>query len=130
MLATESTQNAMALLLSNRVSGIAVTHPTDGTIVANFSASDVRALATVTNQADVSRMLQTPVYEFLRSHRADTGCLSPVTVISSDSVGMAIELLAEGKLHHVYEVDALRKPVGVLSVTDILHALAALARGA
>ena len=100
-----------------------------GAIVANFSASDVRLLANVTNQADADAALALPVLTFLRErapkdlHSSGPSALSPVVVQESDSVTMAIQLLAESRLHHIYIVDAARRPVSVLSLTDVIRAV-------
>ncbi len=42
----------------------------------------------------------------------------------TDSVSVALQLLAESHLHHLYVVDVERKPVGVLTLTDLLRGLA------
>jgi CBS domain-containing protein len=95
----------------------------EGAIVANFSVSDVRHLASVTNKADTEAALARPVLDFLRAHRGDAPLAPPVTVQVTDTVLVAIQLLAESHLHRVYIVDEDRKPVGVLSLTDVLRAL-------
>ena len=94
-----------------------------GAIVANFSVSDVRKLASVTNKADTQAALSLLVLEFLRTQRGDTGVTPPVTVNVTDTVLVAVQLLAESRLHRLYIVDEDRKPVGVLSLTDIIRSL-------
>ena len=114
--------------MANKVSGAPVVDD-DGVIVANFSVSDVRLLANVTNQADADAALALPVLAFLRERaprHGSTGgpsALSPVVVQEGDSVGMAIQLLAESRLHHIYIVDGARRPVGVLSLIDVVRAM-------
>ena len=126
--ATATARDALHTLVSHKVSGAPVVDET-GAIVANFSASDVRLLANVTNQADADAALALPVLTFLRErapkdlHSSGPSALSPVVVQESDSVTMAIQLLAESRLHHIYIVDAARHPVGVLSLTDVIRAL-------
>lgn len=38
-------------------------------------------------------------------------------------MALVIQLLAESRLHHVFVVDLKRRPVGVISLTDIIQAL-------
>ena len=126
--ATASAGNALHTLVSNMIWGVPVVGG-DGAIVANFSVSDVRHLASFTNQADADAALALPVLEFLRAGRASTlhttasPSLAPVVVCAGDTVSMAIQLLAESHLHHIYIVDAARVPQGVLSLTDVMAAL-------
>ncbi len=47
----------------------------------------------------------------------------PLLVHASDSMALVIQLLAESRLHHVYVVDLKRRPVGAVSLTDIIQAL-------
>lgn len=121
-------RDALQTLVSHKVSGAPVVD-SDGVIVANFSVSDVRLLAAVSNQVDADAALALPVLNFLRErapkdmHSIAPSSLSPVVVQESDSVAMAIQLLAESRLHHIYIVDASRRPVGVLSLTDVIRAL-------
>jgi CBS domain-containing protein len=126
--ATETAVAALTTLVSHKVWGAPVVDAS-GAIVANFSVSDVRHLASVTNQADADAALALPVLEFLRTSggggRGPSPSLTPVVVSPSDSVSMVVELLAASKLHHVYVVDADRRPTGVVSLTDVMRALAA-----
>ncbi len=47
----------------------------------------------------------------------------------TDTVGVAIQLLAESRLHHLFIVNTGRAPVGVLSLTDVLHFLVSCVDG-
>ena len=57
-------REAFAVLTSAGVSGVPVVDIA-GAIVANFSVSDVRHLARITNQADAETALALPVLEYL-----------------------------------------------------------------
>ena len=111
---TATAREALGIVSTHQVWGAPVVDGT-GAIVANFSVSDVRHLASVTNQADADATLALPVLEFLQagsvSKRASS--LTPVVVQAGDSVSMAIQLLAESRLHHIYIVDGVRRPVGM-----------------
>ena len=52
-----------------------------------------------------------------------TSPLSPIVVQEGDSVGMAIQLLAESHLHHMYIVDGFKRPLATLSLTDVIKTL-------
>ena len=103
----------------------------DGAIVATFSVSDVRSLGSARSQADSDALLGLNVLEFLSNRRAaaastaggSASSLSPVTVQESDSVSMAVQLLAQSRLHQIYIVNAARQPIGVLALTDVIRAL-------
>ena len=118
MPSTATARDALTNLVTHKVWGAPVVDGT-GAIVANFSVSDVKHLASVTNKADADAALALPVLEFLRASPS----LAPVVVQAGDTVSMAIQLLAESHLHHIYIVDAARVPQGVLSLTDVMAAL-------
>ncbi len=63
---TEATtaREALSTLVTLKIWGVPVVDGS-GAIVANFSVSDVRHLAKVTNQADAEAALGLPVVEFL-----------------------------------------------------------------
>lgn len=92
----------------------------DGSIAANLSVSDIRALATMSRE-DANAAMDGPVISFIRSR----GLLRPpVTVLATDSLAVTIELMVTAHVHRVYVVDAGGRPIGVVTVTDILRVLA------
>ena len=56
-------------------------------------------------------------------HASPTSSLVPVVVQAGDSVAVVVQLLAESRLHQVYVVDTARRPVGVITLTDVIGAL-------
>lgn len=64
MPSTHTAREAFAVLTSAGVSGVPVVDIA-GAIVANFSVSDVRHLARITNQADTETALALPVLDYL-----------------------------------------------------------------
>ncbi len=123
--AATPTRDAIHTLVSHRVWGVPVVDDC-GAVVANFSVSDVRHLARAGEGAESA--LARPVLAFLQGrHAATTGgpgdSLSPVVVHGTDTVSMAIQLLAEGHLHRIFVVDGARRPVAVLTLTDVMRVL-------
>ena len=120
---------ALQALVAAQVSGAPVVDD-HGAVVANFSASDVRLLAGAANAADAGASLDLPVLRFLADrgpkgvHDLAPSALSPVVLQQGDSVAVAVQLLATSRLHHVYVVDAARKPLAVVSLSDVVRALA------
>ena len=120
---------ALQALVAAQVSGAPVVDD-HGAVVANFSASDVRLLAGAANAADAGGSLDLPVLRFLADrgpkgvHDPAPSALSPVVLQQGDSVAVAVQLLATSRLHHVYVVDAARKPLAVVSLSDVVRALA------
>jgi CBS domain-containing protein len=124
---TATTREAMQLLVSSKVHGAPVVNG-DGVMVANISVSDIRSLAH-TKAADVDAVLASNILDFLRLREESEGrpsfSLSPLVVHPEDSFSTAVGLLGESGLHRLVVVDASRRPVGVLSLTDVLTAVAA-----
>ena len=66
------TREALSTLVTLKIRGLPVVNDA-GVIVANFSASDVRHLASVTNQAEAEAILDLPVGDFLAKWVARSG---------------------------------------------------------
>ena len=54
---------------------------------------------------------------------AEGGGLGVLVVAPSDSLRTAMDILVRERVHRVYVVDAANKPVGVVSIKDVIHAL-------
>ena len=50
---------------------------------------------------------------------------TPFVLHGADTFGTALSQLTESGLHHLYIVDESRRPVGVLSLSDVLEAVSA-----
>ena len=50
--------------------------------------------------------------------------LMPAVLHASDTLGTATQLLASSGLHRLYIVDDTNTPVGVLTLTDVVKAVA------
>ena len=127
---TATAREVLQTVVEHKIWGVPIVD-SDGAIVATFSVSDVRSLGSARSQADSDALLGLNVLEFLSNRRAaaastaggSASSLSPVTVQESDSVSMAVQLLAQSRLHQIYIVNAARQPIGVLALTDVIRAL-------
>jgi len=99
-------------MTSESVSAVAVVDGT-GKLVGNFSASDLRGL----KFSDFPKLLET-VGSTLSAKSKE-----PKVVYQSASFKTVIHTLADHKIHRVWQVDLEGKPVGVISITDILNAV-------
>jgi CBS-domain-containing membrane protein len=125
---------ALQKLAATRVSGLPVVDAS-GVMVADVTMGDLRELATIDlSDDDVDALLSQSILDYVyaarrvresREHREGLrnrgDLLRPVVVHAEDSLGMAIELLCEAKLHRLTIVDAAGRPTAVLSLTDVLH---------
>jgi CBS-domain-containing membrane protein len=140
-----------ARVLSRRKLSAVAIIDAQGVLVANFSCHDLQAwtkliLASKTASTDEddskrkrSVLLNQGVYDFLVRQSPEmrgnssslktqpytpTDCsLEVVTVSNRDTIGTTLEKLAMYKLHRVFRVDDVRKPVEVISLTDLLTSL-------
>lgn len=120
-----SVGEALRTLVGAKITGLPVVDDDDH-IIANLSVSDVRYLAKL-KQEDVDRVLSTNIVVFLTEAKGvapgTAVSLSPAIVHASDTFGSAVELLAASGLHRLYVVDDVNTPVGVVSLTDIIHTI-------
>jgi CBS domain-containing protein len=100
----------------------------EGKIIGNISSSDIRVLAT-NSREECEALLDKPVGTFLSfvgRGGADAAAIrAPITVFPTDSLETVIRLLVASKVHRVYIVDSARRPIGIISVTDIIRVLLA-----
>jgi CBS-domain-containing membrane protein len=115
--------DAFKLMLQHDVSGIAVVDD-KGKLVDNISNRDLKAI-----RPDIKAMwrLWTTIADLKAHVRAEFSThpisLVPVTVTEDDLVTTVIEKMALQHVHRVFVVDAAKKPLRVISETDILRAI-------
>jgi CBS-domain-containing membrane protein len=109
--------DAINSIVENGVSALPVVDK-DGVLVGNFSASDLKGMVTEQwpNFAET-------VEEFLKSH--SKGSLTPVFCAEDISLLDVTNILAYGghekaRIHRVWVCDKDKKPVGAVSMTDIM----------
>eukprot|EP01137_Pigoraptor_chileana_P022514 Opistho-2@7014 len=95
----------------------------DGRLVNNFSASDLRGLRT----GQIGTHLQMSVKEFLEysplHKRKMDAHNKPLTVKSTDKFGDVLRKIVVAGVHRLYVTDDAERPVGLVSLTDILRAV-------
>ncbi|KAL6058340.1 hypothetical protein QOT17_014952 [Balamuthia mandrillaris] len=116
--------DAFSVLYDNRVGGVAVVE--GGKLVDNLSASDLKGIGT---SQDKLAYFDRSVNEFLaqaknrgkeeegRRERDVVCCMDDATVEE------VIRLLAEKRVHRAYVVDDQQRPIGVVSISDLLGLL-------
>jgi len=112
--------DAFKTLVEKNITGLAVVD-NDGKLKENISMKDLKAMSTDTRL--FWRLYQT-VHNFLLKVRKETHGDRPHTIVTvkpDDTLETVIKKLAEHKIHRVYIVDEQKKPVGVISLKDVLH---------
>ncbi|EGG14217.1 hypothetical protein DFA_11986 [Cavenderia fasciculata] len=110
---------AFELMAEHRVNGIAVVDD-KGVIIANISARDLKELL---NETRIFENLYLTVGEFIsRVRQQDYKAVHPsISCNMNDSLDKLMTRMCAAKIHRVYVVDQDRKPVGVISLHDILE---------
>lgn len=121
VISVATTQDAIqgfCKILENNITGVAVVNE-DGKLVANLSASDLRRLGYGTY---LFAHLFLPVQAFLTL--GDNEIRKPVVIKQSTTIKEVFQTFNWSKVHRLYVVDEHHRPVGVVSVTDMIRLLA------
>ena len=127
---TATAQEVFELMDEHRLSGIAVVDRNDGALVGNTSASDIKLAVAVDHDsplpfADLNLNIVTYLSAVRQEEPSKTAKYPSSHVReSSSTLAHAIKLLAKTGYHRVFVVDEELKPVGVVSVTDVVDYLA------
>ncbi|CAB9524632.1 Protein SDS23 [Seminavis robusta] len=123
---TATASEVFELMDSHRLSGIAVVDHEDGALVGNTSATDIKLAVAVDDGAFADLGLN--VLSFLSAVRQEDPTKEtryPSShVKESSTLAHTFKLLAKTGYHRVFVVDMELKPVGVVSVTDVVEFLA------
>lgn len=94
-----------------------------GKLVACLSTRDVRVL--VTSRRPLS-ILHGPVRSLIAMAASKTNDIKHASIVAkpSDSLDLVIRRMATSRIHRVFVVNDAQKPVGVVSLTDILNKMA------
>lgn len=116
--ATTVAEMAFGLMDNARLSGIAVVD-VEGKVVGNTSARDLKYF--VLDKGSLS--MKMPILDYLSQIRQrDVADRAPVCCVSwNKSINAVIELMVATHYHRVFIVDKDRRPIGVVSITDLLH---------
>jgi len=110
-----------------QVSGIAVIND-DGKLVSNLSASDLLRIHT-SPSGEIIHELYQPIKNFLKIREdikdrvmmMDIPECKPIAVTASDTLETSIVKCMESRVHRVFIQDDKEKPVGVISLSDIIQ---------
>lgn len=116
---TCSVGEALAACLARRVASVCVVD-TAGVYVTRFELELIRHLTSVAADR-VHDALASGMIAYMSS--CDELCAT-ATLRAGDSLGTAVEVLVSSKQHSLFVLDEARRPVGVLSLTDVLKAVA------
>jgi CBS-domain-containing membrane protein len=113
-------------LHSRRISAVPLVDATTGAFMDQFGVADIRAVANLHGD-DLASALDMDVFTLLArlslaeashgvSHAERT-----LTMSASDTFGKAVEALAATGAHRVFILGEGRRPVGVVSASDVLR---------
>lgn len=112
---------AFGILDAKSLSGIAVVDEDTGALVANTSARDIRLAASVGG----SICMTMDVMSYLAELRMTTPSIKDrhptCSVHETDTIAHVLHLLAKTGYHRLFVVDEEKKPIGVVSVADIIR---------
>jgi CBS domain-containing protein len=108
--------DSLDALTSNRISGLGIIDA-NGRLVANFSASDLRGLT-----PEAFDYFDDSIMTFL-TKRDTVSIRTPITCTPSTKFSEVIKTLATEKIHRIYVEDADHRPIGVITLSDIMPVL-------
>jgi len=111
---TAPTMTGFQKISDSNSSGIAVVD-SDGRIVANLSATNIRGISRRNFQ-----LLNRPLFEFLQRDRRRGWWTMPITIRHTDTLEKAVLQFCATKVHQLYIVDNEGKPSAVVTPTDLL----------
>jgi len=115
----EKTLVALQQLLTHNVSCVAIVND-DGKIINTLSASDIK----VALGKSIFTDLNLPLVDFLaKSNAYFKRPDAPVVCSTADSIGSILSKLNDNHIHRIFVVDADAKPIGVLSLCNVISFL-------
>mmetsp|Transcript_30582 Transcript_30582/g.56524 ORF Transcript_30582/g.56524 Transcript_30582/m.56524 type:complete len:378 (-) Transcript_30582:221-1354(-) len=115
----ESAATAFELLDSTRLSGIAVVDE-DGKLIGNTSARDIKNAVMDAGRTGMDMNILSYLAKVRQSQVVKNDKYPSCHVHDDATVGHVVNLLAKTGFHRVFVVDDDMKPVGVVSVADII----------
>jgi 5'-AMP-activated protein kinase regulatory gamma subunit len=112
--------DAFNLMVSKNVSGVAIVNE-EGKLTGNISNRDLKGIAT---DGSMFWRMFSKVHNFWDKVRRESEQEHPRGVValkSTNTLKDVITKLTENKVHRLYIVDDDRKPIGVVSLRDILY---------
>jgi len=117
---SEKVTKALELIKEKKVSAVAVVDD-NGVLVGNFSATDLKLIGYGTDVTSVARPDQT-LKNFVGKVKKSLGeGKYPISVERQATTAAVIKEFAKTNVHRIYVVDDEKKPVGVISLVDIIE---------
>eukprot|EP01027_Heterolobosea_sp_BB2_P001692 GEZU01002522.1.p1 GENE.GEZU01002522.1~~GEZU01002522.1.p1 ORF type:complete len:328 (-),score=91.35 GEZU01002522.1:327-1310(-) len=115
VLETASAAEGYMVIRNEKITAVGVVNA-EGDLVGNLSASDLKGITSKT-LGD----LALPIKEYLAKYNRHT---APITVTLENTLADIMNLLVEKNIHRVWVVEkGQRKPVGVVTTTDVMNML-------
>jgi len=115
--------NSSSSSSSGSSSGSYVSNSEYGKLVGNFSASDFRFITH--DHFKKFKVTSWRVDTFLGSVHSHS--LEPITIKPTDSLTKVVDLICNNSFHHIWVSDDDLRPVGIVSLTDIMKMLCSYA---
>ena len=105
------------LMDNKHISGVAVVDAA-GAVVANTSSRDLKIFIKSPRRST----LLLPIARFLDEVRKDSAVEAPVVCcLPDDTLAHAMSSIATTNVHRVYVVDAAKRPLRVITLTDVMR---------
>jgi len=111
-------------LSKNKISAVGVVNE-NGELIGNLSLTDLRSIGEIEGLAQLNLPIKgyQQRIEALSSERTIPHYKYPVKANETDTLDSIIQTLITYNIHRIYIVDNLNKPIGILSLIDILQEL-------
>lgn len=118
----EVTIKALKLLHSKKISALGVVDD-NGILVGNLSASDLKGAVTTDNDSgsDPLGSLLLPVLSFLK--QGGMSYFPVATCTKKSKLSVIIANIISSRIHRLWIVDKIGRPIGIITLTDIMKAL-------
>jgi len=108
--------STLEILCRNKISGMALTDD-QGRLSANFSASDLRGIT----QNAFGIFTHSTLQFLVKGTESSVG--PPVSCTADTTLKAVIEIMATQQLHRIYVADENSRPIGIITMSDIIHLL-------
>lgn len=120
--ATTCVANVVDILAQQKHNAVAIVDAASGKLVASFSASNLDASTLFAKDQTAADDMKLSVVDYLKKYSPKS--LEPVTTrMHQYTLSEILKQMNDGHLHHVWVVDDDEKPIGVVSLTDVLSSM-------
>jgi CBS domain-containing protein len=118
-----SAREVLQTLLLKGYQGCPIVDDGSGAIIANVSVSDIRNLAGMSAEDAEANLDRPALWLVSPTHSDESAPRPPITVRPSDTLSTVIGLIVTSRVHRVYIVDERNRPIGIVTLTDLLRLL-------